>query len=90
MNKITKLDVRRNTNLTYLDCHENQLPNLDVSQNTNLTALWCNNNPGNGSKFPIKAWFDNNSIPNSLNTNSPSGTWLYDGNRISVNFYKAK
>lgn len=85
MNKITKLDVRRNTNLTYLDCHENQLPNLDVSQNTNLTALWCNNNPGNGSKFPIKAWFDNHSIPNTFNYDE---YWTYNNIRIEVDFYK--
>lgn len=85
MNKITKLDVRRNTNLTYLDCHENQLPNLDVSQNTNLTALGCNNNPGNGSKFPIKAWFDNNSIPNTFYYDE---YWTYNNNKIEVEFYK--
>ena len=89
-NKLKNLDVSMNTSLTTLSCYENQLINLNVSKNTNLTELWFQYNPGNGSVFSVKAWFDNNSIPNSLNTNSPSGTWLYDGNRISVNFYKAK
>ena len=32
------------TNITELDCNENQLTALDVSKNTALTTLWCGNN----------------------------------------------
>ena len=40
-NKLTSLDVSKNTALTYLDCHNNQLTSLDVSKNTALEYLYC-------------------------------------------------
>ena len=43
-NKLTTLDVSKNTALTYLDCDYNQLTALDVSKNTALTELYCNEN----------------------------------------------
>ena len=43
-NKLTSLDVSKNTELTYLDCGSNQLTALDVSKNTKLTALRCYSN----------------------------------------------
>ena len=39
-NRLTKLDVSKNTELTYLDCGYNRLTELDVSQNTKLTELY--------------------------------------------------
>ena len=43
-NKLTALDVSRNTALKYLSCGENQLTELDVSQNTALEYLMCYDN----------------------------------------------
>ena len=43
-NKLTALDVSKNTALTYLSCGYNQLTTLDVSKNTALTHLSCDNN----------------------------------------------
>ncbi|WP_035646302.1 T9SS type A sorting domain-containing protein [Flavobacterium sp. ASV13] len=43
--KVTKIDVSKNTSLTYLDCRSNQLTSLDVSKNINLTALETYSNP---------------------------------------------
>ncbi|GHV64012.1 hypothetical protein FACS1894199_01260 [Bacteroidia bacterium] len=42
--KITTIDVSRCTNLTYLDCSDNQLTDLDVSKNIHLTWLDCEYN----------------------------------------------
>lgn len=43
-NKLTSLDVSKNTALTILNCYANQLTSLDISNNTNLTELQCGNN----------------------------------------------
>ena len=43
-NKLTSLDVSKNTKLTVLYCSLNRLTSLDVSKNTALTELWCNSN----------------------------------------------
>jgi hypothetical protein len=43
-NKLTTLDVSKNTALTVLICGDNQLTTLDVSKNVNLTRLECSNN----------------------------------------------
>ena len=43
-NKLTALDVSKNTALTDLDCGRNQLTTLDVSKNTALTYLSCGYN----------------------------------------------
>ena len=43
-NRLTKLDISRNTALTKLKCMGNQLTELDVSKNTALTELWCYGN----------------------------------------------
>ncbi len=43
-NNLTNLDVSKNTALTQLYCHINQLPSLDVSKNTALTSLDCSYN----------------------------------------------
>ncbi len=44
LGKLTKLDVSRNTALTYLSCYSNQLTSLDVSKNTALADLSCGSN----------------------------------------------
>ena len=43
-NRLTALDVSKNTALTWLYCYYNQLTDLDVSKNTKLTFLWCEHN----------------------------------------------
>lgn len=43
-NKLTELDVSKNSRLTFLSCVNNQLTILDMSGNRELTQLWCNGN----------------------------------------------
>ena len=43
-NKLTSLDVSKNTALQLLGCGNNQLTSLDLSKNTALQYLWCENN----------------------------------------------
>ena len=43
-NRLTKLDLSRNTALTDLDCQDNQLTELIVTGNPLLTGLVCNDN----------------------------------------------
>jgi len=42
-NKLTTLDLSKNTALTYLDCSSNYLTSLNISKNTALKTLKCNN-----------------------------------------------
>lgn len=88
-NSLETLDISKNTALTQLDCSSNSLTTLDVSANTALTWLSCENNPGDReSKFPITAWFDNQSIPDNLEIYQ--GQWTYDGKSITIDFRKAE
>ena len=41
---LTSLDMSKNTSLTSLDCNDNALTSLDMSKNTSLTSLDCNDN----------------------------------------------
>lgn len=43
-NRLTSLDVSKNSALMYLSCYGNQLTVLDVSKNTSLTKLFCDSN----------------------------------------------
>ena len=43
-NKLTELDLSKNTALDYLDCSDNQLTELDLGENTALTTLYCGGN----------------------------------------------
>ena len=43
-NALAKIDISKNTALTFLDCAENQLTTLDISKNTSLRGLQCFNN----------------------------------------------
>ena len=88
-NQLESLDVSGCTALTELSCYSNQLTSLDVSANTALTELYCENNPGDGeSKFPVTAWFDDNSIPDALYVDQSS--WSYGGKTITIEFQKAE
>ncbi len=44
LQKVTALDVSKNSNLTYLVCSENKIQALDVSKNSELTDLICADN----------------------------------------------
>lgn len=44
-NKLTELNLSKNTVLTFLDCLQNNISNLDVSCNTDLKNLSCSSNP---------------------------------------------
>ncbi len=74
--------------LTDLRCGGNRLTALDVSKNTALTELSCEGNPGNGTVFPVTAWFDNNTVPSSHIFTT--GSWEYDGATITVDYRKAE
>ncbi len=67
-NHLSSLDTSNNTALTDLSCTWNWLRSLDISKNTALTTLICWDNPGNGEIFPIKAWFDDDSVPQGWST----------------------
>jgi hypothetical protein len=84
-NQITELDVSKNTKLKDLYCLDNQLTSLDISKNTALTNLSCVGNPGDGTIFPVTAWFDNNSIPADFT----KGSWNLGGKTITVDYRKA-
>ena len=43
-NRLTSLDISKNTALECLLCHYNQLTNLDLSKNSSLRELHCDNN----------------------------------------------
>ena len=43
-NRLTSLDISKNTALTYLTCSYNQLTSLDISKNTALTDFSCDDN----------------------------------------------
>jgi len=43
-NKLTTLDLSKNTSLIYLDCGDNKLTTLNLSKNTALTSLECDSN----------------------------------------------
>jgi len=93
INRLTSLDVSKNTKLKLLNCHTNQLTSLDISKNTELGYLSCHKNPGNGTVFPVTAWFDNNTIPNSPDgkfMNPPDMAWYYNGKYIKVDFRKVE
>ncbi len=85
-NQLTSLDVSNNKSLQRLHCDDNRLTTIDISENTRLTEFYCEYNPGDGiSKFPVRAFFDNNSIPNHY---FQYGGWYYGGNYISIDYQK--
>lgn len=95
-NRLISLDVSRNPNLTELVCSSNQLSSLDVSGNPALTDLYCDINPGDGeSLFPVMAWFENGTVPESIKFNSgwssdDGRSWVYDGKNMRIDFRKVE
>ncbi|MDE7373795.1 MAG: hypothetical protein K2M86_00460, partial [Odoribacter sp.] len=69
-NQLTTLDVSKNTTLKDLLCGTNNLTTLDISKNTALTRLSCDDTPGDGSIFPLIAWFDADNIPSNIELKS--------------------
>lgn len=84
-NQLTELDMTQNTALLYLSCSGNQLSVLMASKNTALAELNCDNNPGNGSVFPVTAWFGNSQIPSNFTT----GNWWINDQKITIDYRKA-
>ena len=60
------------------------LTELDISDCTQLAILMCSGNPGDGTLFPIYAWFDNDSIPYGLDISD----WHFEGQLITVDYRK--
>ncbi len=85
-NGLTTLDVSINTALTHLWCGHNQLSALDISNNTALIEFYCYGNPGDGTVFPVTAWFDNNAIPSDF----PTGYWYCSGTKITIDYRNAE
>lgn len=88
-NKLTSLNISKNTALKHLVCDENELTSLDISKNTALKEFVCYGNPGDGTTFSVKAWFDNNNIPEGF---EDEGWWRYydNGNEkyIQISYHK--
>lgn len=72
------------TNMTRLYCDDNQLTSLDISKNRSLEIFSCTGNPGNGSIFPITAWFDNSNVPELFS----KGSYTYNGRTVSIVYNK--
>ena len=85
-NELTSLDISKNTALKVLNCYRNKLTSLDISKNTALESFACTKNPGDGTTFSVKAWFDNNNVPR----NFTSKMWLDDetDRYITIHYYK--
>ncbi len=49
-------------------------------------------NPGDGTLFPITAWFDNDHIPSfkGFAGSDFQMNWSYDGSPITIDFRKAE
>lgn len=84
INKLTSLDVSKNTKLTHLRCDSNKLSNLDVSQNVLLDTLWVGFNKlssinvSNLSEMTV--FYCNNNFLESLNlSNNPKLKVLWCG-----------
>ena len=44
LGKLTSLDLRNNSSLTYLDCRQNEITTLEISHNYLLQRLYCDDN----------------------------------------------
>lgn len=90
-NRFTSLHLSENPALEALMCERNLLTSLDISRNRNLTRLTCFLNPGDGATFPIRSWFDKETMP--VWEKDPDGdrtplysyttkSWIYEGREI--------
>jgi hypothetical protein len=82
-NQLTTLNISNSILLAGLFCSSNQLTSLDISNNRMLGGLSCNYNPGNGTTFPITAWFDNDNIPSYF----PKQVWNLNSD-IDIEYIK--
>lgn len=84
-NEITALDVSGCTTMQWLDCSGNRLTSLDISQCLGLRNFSCTSNPGDGvSEFPVRAWFDNGSVPFPRYFTTGSWNWNGAGGRVQI------
>ena len=88
-NKITSLDVSKNTALTGLYCFDNQLTSLDVSKNTALTYLGCYDNQltsldvSKNTELIDLFCFDNQLTSLDVSKNTALTMLYCDGNQLS-------
>lgn len=93
-NEISALNISANTAMDQFECKNNLLTTLDITKNRALVKFDCSGNPGNESlKFPVKAWFDNTTIPKASPTGGApysftQGSWSYDGKTIAIDYQK--
>lgn len=98
MNPLSSLDISRNPCLHTVDCSAAGLTSLDISGNRSMTHVVCFNNPGDGERFPILAWFDNESVPDDIvernehavQMHFPTKSWTYEGRTITPDYRKVK
>ena len=93
-NRLTELDVSKNTELTYLKCSYNRLTELDVSKNTELTYLDCSYNRlteldvSQNTKL-TELYFVSNKITSLQADNCTNLTVIFTGsNKYKVEVYK--
>ena len=93
-NRLTSLDVSKNTELTYLKCNYNRLTELDVSKNTELTYLDCGYNRlteldvSQNTKLTA-LYFVSNKITSLQADNCTNLTVIFTGsNKYKVEVYK--
>lgn len=80
---LTELDLTGCTQLANLTCVNNRLTGLDITPCPNLSSLMCQNNPGADGVFVVKAWFDNDNVPNSYFT---TGSWTYGEQTVTIDY----
>ena len=93
-NRLTSLDVSKNTELTYLKCSYNRLTELDVSKNTELTYLDCGYNRlteldvSQNTKL-TELYFVSNKITSLQADNCTNLTVIFTGsNKYKVEVYR--
>jgi Leucine-rich repeat (LRR) protein len=87
-NLLAELDVSNNVGLTLLDVGRNLLGGIDITNNRRLNSFYCSGNPGDDvSRFPVKAWFDNGSIPTNV-TYFESSEWSYSDKTIRAHYFE--
>ena len=93
-NRLTSLDVSKNTELTYLKCSYNRMTELDVSKNTELTYLDCSYNRlteldvSQNTKL-TELYFVSNQLTSLQADNCTNLTVIFTGsNKYKVEVYK--
>ena len=94
-NRLTSLDVSKNTELTYLKCSYNRLTELDMSKNTELTYLDCGYNRlteldvSQNTKL-TELYFVSNKITSLQADNCTNLTVIFTGsNKYKVEVYRS-